>query len=187
MSRTFVAIFFIVLSGMGLIQAQQPSNAQLLQQTVAGIRQDMNSIIATNRQLTLRVETLEQQLREQQQRIQQLEEMNATLNQQLQTLNQNFNEQLTQLRNVIAADRKLRQEEMKRLAADLRAIVGKGAVAAPPPPPPSGRYTEFTVQAGDTLSSIAKHFGVTVKEIKDYNGLTSNTIHPKQVLRIPEK
>jgi LysM repeat protein len=43
----------------------------------------------------------------------------------------------------------------------------------------------YTVKSGDTLSGIAAQFGTTVKAIKDLNGLTSNTIHPGQVLKIP--
>lgn len=50
-------------------------------------------------------------------------------------------------------------------------------------PPPGGTYT---VKPGDTLYGIAAQFGTTVKAIKDLNGLTSNTIHVGQVLKIPK-
>ncbi len=43
----------------------------------------------------------------------------------------------------------------------------------------------YTVKSGDTLSGIAAKYGTTVKAIKDLNGLTSNTIHPGQILKIP--
>jgi LysM repeat protein len=43
----------------------------------------------------------------------------------------------------------------------------------------------YTVKSGDTLSGIAAQFGTTVKAIKELNGLTSNVIHPGQVLKIP--
>ena len=49
---------------------------------------------------------------------------------------------------------------------------------------PAGSTT-YTVKSGDTLSGIAAQFGTTVQAIKSLNGLTSNVIHPGQVLKIP--
>lgn len=43
------------------------------------------------------------------------------------------------------------------------------------------------VKSGESLSSIARKYGVTVAEIKKWNGLRSNMIHPKQVLVIYKK
>lgn len=45
----------------------------------------------------------------------------------------------------------------------------------------------YTVQKGDTLYKIGQKYGVTDKEIKALNGLTSNMIYPGQVLLIPNK
>ncbi|MCC6190012.1 MAG: LysM peptidoglycan-binding domain-containing protein [Anaerolineales bacterium] len=59
--------------------------------------------------------------------------------------------------------------------------------SAPPtsaPPPSSG--TSYTVLRGDTLSAIARRFGVTVQAIMTANGLTNpNLIYVGQVLTIP--
>lgn len=43
------------------------------------------------------------------------------------------------------------------------------------------------VKSGESLSSIGRKYGVTVVQIKKSNGLKSNTIHPKQTLKIPVK
>jgi len=48
----------------------------------------------------------------------------------------------------------------------------------------SSGWTAYTVQRGDTLGSIARRYGCAVAEIKTWNGLKSNTIHPGQKLRI---
>jgi hypothetical protein len=49
---------------------------------------------------------------------------------------------------------------------------------------PSGS-TRYRVRAGDTLSSIAARFDVSVKRLKALNGLTDNVIRVGQVLIIP--
>ena len=43
----------------------------------------------------------------------------------------------------------------------------------------------YTVQSGDSLWSIANKFGVTVNDLKNANGLTSNLLSIGQVLIIP--
>ena len=51
------------------------------------------------------------------------------------------------------------------------------------PPSPAGTYV---VEAGDTLSSIAARFSVTVDAISQANGITDvNSIRPGQELIIP--
>ncbi len=45
-------------------------------------------------------------------------------------------------------------------------------------------YTIYHVQPGDTLSEIAQRFGVSVRDLKRWNGLRSNRIYPGQRLKI---
>ncbi|MGZ8502558.1 MAG: LysM peptidoglycan-binding domain-containing protein [Candidatus Limnocylindrales bacterium] len=66
------------------------------------------------------------------------------------------------------------------------------ATATPrPTPKPSptatpGTGQTYTVQPGDTMSSIAARFGTTVKKLSALNGITNpSLIHPGQVLKIP--
>ncbi len=57
------------------------------------------------------------------------------------------------------------------------------------PPPPTATatppYVTYTVQAGDTLSSIASRFGVSVQAIMDANGLSGSIINIGMELTIP--
>ncbi len=58
--------------------------------------------------------------------------------------------------------------------------------ASPGASPSAAPGTSYRVRSGDTLSSIAVRFGVTVKAIKAANGLGANLIRPGQVLVIPD-
>lgn len=74
-------------------------------------------------------------------------------------------------------------------------------IQIPPPPPAAGAATAstapaadassgeqaYTVKSGDTLSSIAKHFGVRVHAIRSANNLTTDRIIVGQKLKIPAK
>lgn len=66
------------------------------------------------------------------------------------------------------------------------------ATAAPTPgptpgptPAPAPTPVTYIVQQGDTLNAIAAQFGTTAEAIMAANGLTSDVIHPGQVLIIP--
>lgn len=46
-------------------------------------------------------------------------------------------------------------------------------------------YVNYTVKPGDSLYAIARNYGVTVNQIREFNNLTTNTLSIGQVLRIP--
>lgn len=58
-------------------------------------------------------------------------------------------------------------------------------IATAPPAEAAPAATEHTVAAGETLSSIAARYGVTLEVLKDRNGITDeNAIFPGQVLAL---
>ena len=58
----------------------------------------------------------------------------------------------------------------------------------PPTPPPALSEQTYTVKSSDTLSKIAKQFGVTVNALVQTNNVVNpNLIKPGQVLKIPKK
>lgn len=61
-------------------------------------------------------------------------------------------------------------------------VIGR-AIAIAKPTPASVTDT-WTVRSGETLYGIATRFGLTVAALKALNGLTGDTIHPGQVLRV---
>jgi membrane-bound lytic murein transglycosylase D len=66
-------------------------------------------------------------------------------------------------------------------------VVSKPVVAAktPKPKPISGNVVIYTVQSGDSLWSISQKFsGVSIQNIKDWNGISGNTLKPGMKLKI---
>lgn len=53
--------------------------------------------------------------------------------------------------------------------------------------PPGRVLVKHRVRAGESLSAIGRRYGVTVTELKRWNNLRSNTIHPGQVLKVYRK
>lgn len=54
--------------------------------------------------------------------------------------------------------------------------------------PAQGTERTCTVQSGDTLTHIAREYGLTYQEIADYNGIRNpSLIYPGQVIKIPAK
>jgi LysM repeat protein len=61
------------------------------------------------------------------------------------------------------------------------------ATYAPPPPPPPPVVTEYTIQHGDTFTSIGKQFGVSWKAIQDANpGVEPTKLKLGQKIVIPQ-
>lgn len=45
-------------------------------------------------------------------------------------------------------------------------------------------YSQYTVKYGDSLFTISKKYGISIKEIKNANALKSDVIMPGQILKI---
>jgi len=59
-------------------------------------------------------------------------------------------------------------------------VPGTGSIA-------DASATTYRVRKGDTLSAIARQFGITVTELRRFNGLSSSRIYPGDVLQIPKR
>ncbi|MBQ8674022.1 MAG: transglycosylase SLT domain-containing protein [Bacteroides sp.] len=77
---------------------------------------------------------------------------------------------------------KHRREELfknrKTVAAESSASKSKGGKAA------SGQLTYHKIRSGETLSTIARRYGVTVNQLKSWNGLRNNNITAGKRLKI---
>ena len=66
------------------------------------------------------------------------------------------------------------------------AVATSTPTAAPSPTPAPSPFEEYTVQQGDSLSSIATRFGTTADELARINGITDpNTLDVGQKLQVP--
>jgi len=72
-----------------------------------------------------------------------------------------------------------------QLSKELAAMSGSRAAATQSSAGVAGN--EYTVQKGDTLTSIARNSGVTVAELRKANNLTSDSLKVGQKLVIPSK
>lgn len=50
--------------------------------------------------------------------------------------------------------------------------------------PPAVKATTHRVQSGDTLTSIAQRYGVTVQELRDWNGMTNDALFAGRTLKL---
>lgn len=55
-----------------------------------------------------------------------------------------------------------------------------------PEPTPERQMMQYTVQAGDTISSIAALFNITEQRLRELNSLADDNIFAGQILRVPE-
>jgi cell division protein FtsI/penicillin-binding protein 2/LysM repeat protein len=70
------------------------------------------------------------------------------------------------------------------LQAGATLTIPSGAISTPASPTASAAPTRYRVQPGDTLSSIAQRFGVSIAALRSWNGLSSNRILAGQPLTI---
>ena len=175
-----------------------PSTNALLQQAlsaVAGMQADVNLLRDETTRLKLRVESLEHELAERDQKIARLESLCATQSSQMQTLEKLWNERLAAMEAAINADRVEMQKKLQQLGKDLSNDLA--SLRTPPPPPPAqtpktpsytGPTRDLKVESGDTVGSIAKMVGCSVQDIVELNNLRSaDSIRVGQILKIPAK
>ncbi|MBE7533914.1 MAG: LysM peptidoglycan-binding domain-containing protein [Chloroflexi bacterium] len=75
-------------------------------------------------------------------------------------------------------------EQTANAAALLFATATSSETAVSETPPPTGPVV-YTVQAGDTLFTIARRYGLTLDEIMILNGLTTDALAVGQTLTLP--
>lgn len=83
----------------------------------------------------------------------------------------------------VAADsvRMLADRERRRVSEEVARLARTGVPTAQP-----DRYTTHLVRRGETLTSIARRYGITVDVLRQLNGLRDDYVRAGQRLRVPE-
>jgi membrane-bound lytic murein transglycosylase D len=66
----------------------------------------------------------------------------------------------------------------------MRDAAASDQISAPDDPAPARKIPSHTVRPGESLWLIARRAGVGVKQLRRWNGLRDNRVHPGQVLRL---
>jgi LysM repeat protein len=170
------------------------ASAQSVQYEVANLREDVRGLVQRVGALTLRVEQLERENAE-------LREQTNTATQTFATLPQ-LNEAVAELnRTIKSASTATKQEalqqvavQMEKLAKQTNAAIDSLAKGMASRPPVQTLFTDdyakegvsYTVQKGDTLSSIAQKTSARMQDIMNANKITDPTrLQVGQTLFIP--
>ena len=175
----------LLVAGLSLHGQQAGVSAQQVMSALAGMRSDITLMLDRQKQLSLRIEGLEEEQNRKNEQIRQLEALCNALAQQ----NQSLETRLAELQKAFEADQRARKDELRNLSKDLTNVI-KSSTTPPAPAatiPANMSIKELKVESGDTLSSIAKAAGCTVAQIMAANpGLKSaDAIRVGQVLKIP--
>lgn len=71
-----------------------------------------------------------------------------------------------------------------RIVVGMSLIVPRPAIDALPQAPAQAAASAHTVQPGDSISAIARQYGISSADLRTWNSLSSDTIHPGQVLSL---
>lgn len=175
----------LLVAGLSLHGQQAGVSAQQVMSALAGMRSDITLMLDRQKQLSLRIEGLEEEQNRKNEQIRQLEALCNALAQQ----NQSLETRLAELQKAFESDQRARKDELRNLSKDLTNVI-KSSTTPPAPAatiPANMSIKELKVESGDTLSSIAKAAGCTVAQIMAANpGLKSaDDIRVGQVLKIP--
>lgn len=175
----------LLVAGLSLHGQQAGVSAQQVMSALAGMRSDITLMLDRQKQLSLRIEGLEEEQNRKNEQIRQLEALCNALAQQNQSLETRFAE----LQKAFEADQRARKDELRNLSKDLTNVI-KSSTTPPAPAatiPANMSIKELKVESGDTLSSIAKAAGCTVAQIMAANPnlKSADDIRVGQVLKIP--
>ena len=180
MKWKFLTVFFF--AGMLLVRVQAQSNNRgnaYYEEMIGNMSNQLRLLQDENAKLSGTVHTLQQELREMKRQL------------------QSMREEVSQTRRMVAEESSARQKQLGGLADQLQRAADaqnraaqaeqQNNAAAGNQPPAQEEYDIYVVQAGATLTAVARATGTTVARLKQINGLKNDVIWVGQKLKIPKK
>ena len=167
----------------------QPSPRQDVERTdrdVAALRADLHAFQETQKQLYSFIDELRQENGARAQEIEKLRSLVAALEARVNTADGAWRNDMSSFKEKLAQDQ---QKAMKTLTTNVADEMARSLnqVKQSADTSRAAPAQEYTVQAGDTISAIAKAFGVTPAALCSANGVKGNVIRVGQKLKIPGK
>ena len=173
----WILVTVLLLTSMRIC-AQQAGGLQKLQRDMANLQADLDAVRQDERVLLGRIAELEQENQRKDAQIENMQKLLSAMEQRLREFERDFNKALE-------AEREARNKQLTQFGKVVTSeLESRGRAQTPTY---TGKYKEFTVEKGDTLSTIAKACGTTVAELKSLNNLKNDSIYVGQVLKIPVK
>ncbi|NLF17179.1 MAG: LysM peptidoglycan-binding domain-containing protein [Lentisphaerae bacterium] len=177
-----------------LVQQERLQMQQTMRQSsdqtsrdLATLRTDLHAFQENQKQLYLVIDELRQENTARAQEIEKLRSLVAALDARMSTSDNAWRSDMSSFREKLAQDQqkamtKLTSNLADEMARNLNQIRQSTETARA-----ASSAMEYTVQAGDTLSAIAKAFNVAPEAIRAANGLKGDIIRVGQRLKIPSR
>lgn len=154
---------------------------------LATLRTDLHAFQENQKQLYLVIDELRQENTARAQEIEKLRSLVAALDSRMSTSDNAWRSDMSSFREKLAQDQqkamtKLTSNLADEMARNLNQIRQSAEVSRT-----AANTMEYTVQAGDTLSAIAKAFNVSPDAIRVANGFKGDIIRVGQRLKIPTR
>lgn len=193
---SLISAILVLTYGCATDDALKRSNRQFQQQLDAKTMETARYTDEQVNRISTSVNSMNETYSRLEGRVNELQRQTAAVVQQ----NQRLEQEIANLKKAFAAEQQARQTSIDKMAEQVaketasainssRKAQAEAAAAAAPKGGPVGKgsFYEYTVQAGATLTTIAKAYSVQVSEIKEANSLKNDNIRVGQKLYIPKK
>jgi predicted RNase H-like nuclease (RuvC/YqgF family) len=171
-----------------LVQQAARQDADRASREVATLRADLHAFQESQKQLYTAIDELRQENSARAQEIEKLRSLVAALDARMNSSDGAWRNDMSSFKDKLAQDQ---QKAMNKLTINLADEMAKNlnqvkqSAESSRAAAQAAGAKEYTVQAGDTVSAIAKAFGITPAALTSANGIKGSTIRVGQKLKIP--